>query len=163
MKRIWIASFIAMTVTVGAMAKQPKNYYADQAKEAIDNLEFAQAMADACQEIAEYGKNPRGYLYAAEALFYSNTPESAVPLVDKALKLSKNDREVFEEAVSLKRSLTPMGDLEKNYLPYLETAMKLFPDQPMYQSEYIDLIADTKPDVALRMIEEMKKASSRDC
>lgn len=104
---------ILMTVIMAsvAIAKNPLNYYSNKAEEAIGAGRFEDALDYARQEITDYADNPNGYYQAALSLFALYQPGQALSMVNKAIELSKKDKDLKVKNYRLKAEiLTNNGD-----------------------------------------------------
>lgn len=108
-KLIILFSFLASITSL--LAKNPLNYYANKAEEALSMGRYEDALDYARQEIIDYESNSNGYYQAALSLYALRQPGQSLSMINNAIDRSKKNKPFAAQCYLVKADLlNEMGD-----------------------------------------------------
>lgn len=162
MNKIKLALIFALFVSFTMVAKNPQNYYANKAEEAIAAGNYEDALDYARQEIYDYGKNANGYYQASLSLYGLNQPGQALTMINKAIDLAKKNKTLGAHCYWAKAEILRVTGDSIQANKALETAVKLDPKNVDLVLDYVSNITESDPQRALKELEKAKKLSPND-
>lgn len=157
---IILISFLVPVISL--LAKNPLNYYASKAEEALSMGRYEDALDYARQEIIDYDKNPNGYYQAAISLYTLQQPGQALSMLDKALERAKKDKHLAAQCYLAKTGLLKeMGDTIQA-INALNDGIKLDGKNVDLLVERASTLIGSDNKTALKDLQKIKKLASSD-
>lgn len=160
-QRIIILISFLVSVT-SLLAKNPLNYFANKAEEALSIGRYEDALDYAQQEISDYDSNPNGYYQAAISLYTLQQPGQALSMLNKALERTKKNKPLAVQCYIAKAGLLKeMGDTIQA-INALNDGIKLDGKNVDLLVERASTLIGSDNKTALKDLQKIKKLASSD-
>lgn len=152
--KIFLSLFLASAILINA--KQPENFFAQKAEEAIANGRYEDALDYARQEILDHEKNPHGYYQAALSLYALNQPGQALNMIDKAIQYGKKDKSISPSLYLSKYQLYQEFGDSINAIKALNDGLKINPNDISLLLNHATEIFVSNPKSAFKDLDKAK-------
>lgn len=105
MVRFKIPVILLVAFALFAEAKNPLNFYANKAEEALSAGRYEDALDYARQEIIDYENNPNGYYQAAVSLYALQQPGQSLSMINKAIDRARKDKPLITQCYLIKANI----------------------------------------------------------